>query len=1118
MNNNAIEPVDFVAKIINELNDEQKDAVKKPIDYCTKIIAGAGTGKTKIISKRFLKLVYDLNCKHIAHPVEKILVITFTDKAACEMKSRILKELKENNIDYIGQELYISTFHSFCSKILKKHSLEANLSSSFKLADEKILKDIYTEIIEKIKNSEYQNIESISDIASELNLSESILAVENINELTAIGSLEAIFDDIFGIIKKIKAYGLSPYEFLKKTLSSVENFSHTVQTLPFKFETKEDYCSAWNNHLSKYQDDNFEIDEKIFDEISKSKLILDKAGQRKPINYCQADTFPENISQIDFNEKNLTRIIALIYGLYQKNLELSDMVDFDDLINKTIQILKQNSSVRDYYKNYFKHIIIDEFQDTNGSQLELIKLLLNDDNANITFVGDRKQSIYSFRYAQMENLEVLHSYVENKYGEKYDPVKLKFNYRSTPYVLNAVNFITKSQLQIDEQLSANPKKEFDDENKYVKITPLEGFDNAIAHKKAEAKYIASEIKRLQNEDMAQFKDFAVLVNSHSKADIIDKILSDYGIPSIKKVNLSFFTSAVVKNSIAILRMASNLRDEIAIIRILKIKFSDAEIYNLKKQADSKILEKLTFKELKKFNFADKINYLISNSLLNSIDISQPIFDYINKIVITMQNIQSNKKSMSLLQIYLRLINELSPHNYDGIEKYKAENDMLIFQKLISDYMQGENYLSIKNFLQHLEKLKDDKSFTLPQTSTTECNAVQIMTVHASKGLEFPYTFLTTTTNKTSQADKSTIRLDLQYGEKPGFGIIAAKYQGLKTPKALLYSTLWKTPRDKSEKLRLFYVAVSRAEKYLNILSFTPYGNKGAIKPADYIADFNPEFIKEAVDINDLKIEKQELPIISKKQKETLKPQIKNNKIPANNIYNLSFTKINTYNHCKNQYVLKYEFGYPDLNEKTQSLQIGTLVHNMIYTSYINKCSLSASEIQDYLLKSEISQQDKSTVISLYQNFTASPYSPENLSYKELYPEKNFIYTCNMNKTDEIIFEGDIDLLIKNNDSTFTIIDFKTNKDVITNLDNYYKQLYIYKKAIENLGLNVKEAKIVNIKNNGTIYELALNMETEKKLSTAFEQETKETISTKTLTHEKDKKKCIKCGYQYMCMQ
>ena len=139
-----------VEKLIQELNEAQKTAVKNPLLSCTKIVAGAGTGKTKIISKRFTKLTFDLINENVENPTSRILVITFTDKAANEMKGRIIDELNLNGLNAFGDELWISTFHGFCNKILRKHSIEANLAPDFELAEESELLKIYQNIIKTL--------------------------------------------------------------------------------------------------------------------------------------------------------------------------------------------------------------------------------------------------------------------------------------------------------------------------------------------------------------------------------------------------------------------------------------------------------------------------------------------------------------------------------------------------------------------------------------------------------------------------------------------------------------------------------------------------------------------------------------------------------------------------------------------------------------------------------------------------------------------------------------------------------------------------------------------------------------------------------------------------------
>ena len=677
-------------KIAEGLNEAQTQAVLNPLNSCTKIVAGAGTGKTKIISKRFLKLVLDLLEQGEENPQEKILVITFTDKAANEMKSRIVAELEENNITASGtQDLWISTFHSFCIRILKKYSIEAGLSPSFKMAEEKQLKEIYDNLVKRIKYGELELLQNPSNTPCYSGLELSVLSVENLAKLNKINDLDSLFEDIFEVIKKIKSLGITPDEFLQKSLACVNEFSKCMESTPFKFESKEDYAFAWREHFAKYTDDAFLLDENAFDAIAKEKLILDKFGKRKAIEYGMAQGFPENIAPITDTELLLTKVIAKIYELYQAELVNQDIADFDDLINKTIQIFKENEAVRSFYQSYFKQIIVDEFQDTNGAQLELIELLLNPDYPDLTFVGDRKQSIYAFRYAQMENLEVLHRNVEKRYNTRFEPVNLSINYRSTPEVLHALNFVTQNELNLkDENLNPNPNLTYPDTSKDIMVTVIDGFENAYEQKIKESQYIAGEVEKLIKRDNAQFKDFAVLVKSHSQADIVERELKKKNIPSVKKVNTGFFTEPVVKNLVSALRLVKNAQDEQALFRLLKISLSDSQIYEMKKLFDKKLYEIFEPDEVKRLNFAQKFITLKSLDMIGDAAVEV----YIDGIYATLNDIRKNLNKFTLLQVLEKIKTGISLYcAVNETEYIQIQNNLKILDKIVDDYTQNDNY-------------------------------------------------------------------------------------------------------------------------------------------------------------------------------------------------------------------------------------------------------------------------------------------------------------------------------------------------------------------------------------------------------------------------------------------
>lgn len=1091
--------------LINDLNDEQKLAVKNPIYSCTKVVAGAGTGKTKIISKRFTKLIFDLINQNIDFPTSRILVITYTDKAANEMKNRIIKELEANNINSYDDELWISTIHGFCHKLLKKHSIEANLAPGFELADENELDKVYESIIKAIKYNEYNSISNINQICNELKLNPELLNIENIKKLNSIDDIDNILENILLIIKKIKAFGLSPKSFLEKTLSATQTFSQKLQSLPFGFPSTQDYVINWQNHLKPYIDDFciFEADA-AFADIAK-KPVLTKNGTKKAEKWTPAENFWENIQNNTELELYITKITAIIYAIYQNKLETLNIIDFDDLINKTIYILQNNKTIRAYYQKFFKHIIIDEFQDTNGSQLELVKLLLNENNPNITFVGDRKQSIYGFRFAQMENLEVLHRYVQEKYSQKHPEIKLNTNYRSSEHVLNAVNYITTNHLNLNETLCPSEKKKQNEANKFVKNTIITTNNSAYEIKQTEAQYIATEILKLKAEKNAKFEDFAILIKFHSQADILEKVLTSYGITTIKKTNTSFFNHPTIQNALHLLRLLKNPTDEIALTRILKVQTTDKDLYNLKKEIDT-IFSKQNIKiNNKTINMCEKIIALYEQNQLPN--------GYLNSIYSTISKTIKDKKNKSLLQLFVQLGQTVKLYNTKTkIEQIQCENNLRIFEKIIDDYEQNKNYTNITNFLEYFEKISNDRYFELPNINTTQIDAVKIMTIHASKGLEFPFVFVCGISSKPKN-DKEKITFDLQYGKKPGFGLILNNIDESITPKSLVYKNIWKKPRDLNENIRIFYVAVSRAEQYLNILTFK---SKDKYQPAEYTINFPSWVIKEEIDANSIEnIDNTQNPVEQKLTGNILPTakQIQQNQTIEK--HKFSFSQINTCNECSQKFVLKYKFHFPEINTTFENTQIGSIIHKLIYNSFLLNKEFSDTEIIQITKNLEFEQQELEDIKNLYKSFLNCPYTPSKLKGKKFFSEKTFDFNYKL-KDKELQLVGDIDLIIETADNTFIIIDFKTNINLEQKKETYIHQLYLYTKAMEAQGMKIQTAKLVSLNRNKeySIIESTpcenVKQEFEDKLLNA------QNYLDKNLIPKKNKEKCKFCLFKYIC--
>ncbi len=1122
-------------KLTEGLNEQQKQAVEMPINSFTKVVAGAGTGKTKIISKRYIKLVNDLiSGGKVEKPLEHLLVITFTQKAATEMKERILKELKENEINSFGQENRISTIHAFCSEMLKRHAIEANLSPNFKLADDNQLSEIYETIIRKIRYGECDTIDFIDEILSDLKINKDILEHKNILKLKAVGDLEDVFNSVLPIIKQVKSLGLTPKEFLDKTLSSIPcyssfigNFlknkytcSHFSDIYSDEMIMAEDWCNYFKNN--DFADDNYKnsSDDEVFEDLM--KILVDKNNTRKSpktVGWTPKSDFSEDfgksyILQISELENLFTKVIAVIYAVYQKQLEELDLIDFDDLINKTLFILKNNEVIRSYYKKYFKHIIVDEFQDTSGAQLDLLMNLIADEEPNITVVGDRKQSIYAFRYAKMENLDILEKKIEQKFAsksnfsDKFKIIKLETNYRSTSQVLDAVNAVTEHSLKLDEPLNAFSKEEI---SRSVKFSKPEKCSSSDEYRALETKYIASEILEVMHRDSLKYKDFAVLVKSHEQADFIEEHLAKYGIPSVKKVNTSYFSKPIVKNISCLFNFVRNVRNEIALVKILEINFSDKEIYDFK-QAITKNVANIDEDGIADLNLSEKILLSLEKNSFDNINCPEEIKTAVKSLYDGVLDIIKNKNNLSLSTVFYKLLDIYQPYkNLSGTAKSLAEIDVTVFEKILADYVKNAGYSSVKNFIEYLQIISEDKNFEMPNVFAGEIDAVRLMTIHASKGLEFPYTFVAGISSKGANLNLglASIELNEEFGN---FGLMINKFHGKDSLKYLIYKQIYKAPREYAEAKRRFYVAVSRAEKYLNVLICN--------SPQKYLKDLTEHNAKKGeisaplehlvypVENENLSVENKSVSILlpdNKIEVKTIAPKFEDEKVGK---YYLSFSKINTFNHCQKAFVLKYVYGYPDLGKVNSGASAGSILHSLIYHSFVNKKILSISQIQEYLKDVVLEKVDYDKVLALYSSFAKSEYS--KLFSAEILAEYGFEYEYK-----NIIFKGDIDLIVKNSDNSVDIIDFKSNENL--EISDYGKQMAIYKTALEKQGFVIKNLVLANVKSD-CVKDFVLN---QSDLDLAKKEIDADLKNIKKITEGKFAdisgcQNCKYCGYDYIC--
>lgn len=601
------------------LNERQQEAVEY-VDGPLLILAGAGAGKTKTIVERIIHII------KLGTEPRRILAITFTNKAAKEMRERIISRMHEERMienyqDYsyiFTQTPMIKTFHSLGMYILQEEYLQAGLTKRLTIYDESDSMSIIKDIIER----------------------------ENI-------------DPKMHEPRRVKG---------------------TISRLKSDLVELDDYRA---NAISPFQ-----------------------------------------------------KVVARVWPQYEAELKLKKVVDFDDLIVKTLKLLQENSDLKEKYQNKWKYLCVDEYQDTNTSQYLLCKLLA-EGTKNICVVGDVDQNIYSWRGANLKNLLAFEEDFRTVDREA-KVILLEQNYRSTKNIIDAANAIIKiNKIRKEKNL-------FTEAEEGEAITIYTGYDD-----RQEAMYIAKTIKSLLKEGV-QGKDICVLYRTNFQSRGIEQALLSENLP-YHVLGVRFFDRKEVKDVMSYLRLAENTDS----VEDLKRALSNPS-RGFGKVALTKILSG-NISELPKAG-QDKLQafWKVIDEIKEKIDRSLPS------------------------EVVLEIIKKSGME-----EKYKADGDEEALERLgniyelvtlATEYDKYGEVDGINKFLEEASLVSDQ------DTDTQEVDRVKLMTIHASKGLEFDYVFITGLEDDLFPSKKI-------FDKKP-------------------------SAEESEEERRLFYVALTRARKKL----------------------------------------------------------------------------------------------------------------------------------------------------------------------------------------------------------------------------------------------------------------------------------------------------------------
>ena len=475
------------------------------------------------------------------------------------------------------------------------------------------------------------------------------------------------------------------------------------------------------------------------------------------------DDFAKNIHSYN------TEIIEKVWRLYDQELEKQKAVDFDDLIVKTIKLLRQNQNLKNILQEKWKYIHIDEYQDTNNSQYEFILELLNPEK-NICVVGDVDQNIYSWRGANLKN--ILHFEKDFKNGKV---VLLEENYRSSPQILKLANIsINKNKARFEKKLFTSKKK-----GEEIEICPC--YDE-----KSEATFVAKKILEIRNKNLENpnfsLKNIAILYRANFQSRILEENMLKNNIP-YNLLGTKFFERKEIKDILSYLKSSQNRNSLMDLKRVFE---------NPKKGIGKTTIAKIFSGDMESLSASskEKIN---------------KVYEFLDKINLSIQN--KEKKLSEILDFIFKesgMKKELEEGGSDDKERIENIQELISIAKekeIINKNLNTEELLEI--FLEEIS-LKSDQD-----DDEKNIDGVRLMTIHASKGLEFNIVFL----------------VGLEQDLFPHIDIGNTK----------------KTLEENEEERRLFYVAITRAKEKL-FLSFAEnrmiYGERKMALPSEFLEELN----------------------------------------------------------------------------------------------------------------------------------------------------------------------------------------------------------------------------------------------------------------------------------------
>jgi ATP-dependent helicase/nuclease subunit A len=980
------------------LTDRQLHAVaveQPPRDTC--IVAGPGSGKTTVLVQYFVNLV-----ESGVDPL-RILAITFTDKAANQMRERLAEAFRDRaGIRGKLERAYVSTVDGFCTRLLKENAIFAGVDPEFRVLDEReslrVRRESVDQALDELLAEQPERARALMRGVATIDMGSEVLAVYDAIRAAGadIGNL-ATFPvptrpdpaPVFAEIRQLRA-GYWKFDQVAYLHEAQDWVQRIERALPQGPEAALRAIDSFDFSLSKVKD-----------------------SVRGPFRSLKNDLLPAlECSLITEHyapeRETICHLLAGFDRLYRQRKHQLAGLDYADLEEYAVRLLREHPEVRQRVQNQFDQILMDELQDTNGLQATLLDLLRQPDR--FYAVGDINQSIYGFRHA---NPDVFRDY-RNTADRRGRVVELVENFRSRAEILRAVAAVTDgAEGVVPRRLIAG--KSFAERSD----PPVEVL--AAPTPELEAQRVATRMLELEGKlelrrGRAEFRDFALLVRNSEVLPDFTRAFDDAGIPYLVNRGKGFYESREVVDLMHVLRVITNPRDEISMAAVLRSPFvavSDEALLRLKMLGNlGSALEPLTAEPLAAFDPDDSAKLAHFRDRLARWRAAR---DYIG-----------------IDQLLLRAMDQCGyqapsgPRGAANIEKFLAQARAAGMRQTLAE------------FVEEIELWRESQPREPDAPPEDSANAVKIMTVHTAKGLEFPVVFLAAM-QKGIDANPGA----LSFSPRIGLGASWKHPLGGKDKSDAFHRAIKDDlkQREKEEGHRLLYVAMTRAEEHL-VLSFSSNGKK----PQNWAAR-----VAETLPVHEVTAPPERIVPRVRGQAAVLPQLLDRPALTGQQDSQATITSVALFADCPRRYYLSRYLGFPGAqpvvgpgvqsSTDSNASELGQQVHALLAGQPLETPDAEAQRLADTFRKSPLGRRA-----------AAAPTV-----------EREFDFLMEM---EGIVLRGQIDLWFEEG-GKIVLVDYKTDR--LVHSEPYTLQLRLYALALERItGRTPAEAYLCFLRPNITV--------------------------------------------------